>query len=211
MSTKEELRNLALSYVSEVFRQKLDSVADSCAAKDQAPGDEDITEDVKVKFEQTFANYLSTGFDVVFKKDLQEVESNEAEGEKHEQEQDLSVNDEQLQEMDNAINATCNRRKFVPAQCSLFLDKTLKLQVDAAKRIKTKVRSVEPLTVPPQVQLSNSEDSDSQLREEVKDLMSLARTRDHKALKVEKTLKMLIDVQQENSEAASASEKQDDN
>ena len=40
---------------------------------------------------------LSTGFDVVFKKDLQEVESNEAEGEKHEQEQDLSVNDEQLQ------------------------------------------------------------------------------------------------------------------
>ena len=57
--------------------------------------------------------------------------------------------------MDNAINATCNRRKFVPAQCSLFLDKTLKLQVDAAKRIKTKVRSVEPLTVPPQVQLSN--------------------------------------------------------
>ena len=43
---------------------------------------------------------LSTGFDVVFKKDLQEVESNEAatkEGEKQEQEQDLSVNDEQLQ------------------------------------------------------------------------------------------------------------------
>ena len=64
MSTKEELRNLALSYVSEVFRQKLDSVADSCAAKkDQAPGDEDITEDVKVKFEQTFANYLRYAYD----------------------------------------------------------------------------------------------------------------------------------------------------
>ena len=57
----------------------------------------------------------------------------------------------------------------------------------------------------------DSEDSDSQLREEVKDLMSLARTRDHKALKVEKTLKMLIDVQQENTEAAAASEKQDNN
>ena len=55
----------------------------------------------------------------------------------------------------------------------------------------------------------DSEDSDSQLREEVKDLMSLARTRDHKALKVEKTLKMLIDVQQENSEAAAASDKLD--
>ena len=63
MSTKEELRNLALSYVSEVFRQKLDSVADTCAAKDQAPGDEDIREDVKVKFEQTFANYLRYAYD----------------------------------------------------------------------------------------------------------------------------------------------------
>ena len=63
MSTKEELRNLALSYVSEVFRQKLDSVADSSAAKDQAPGDEDINEDVKVKFEQTFANYLRYAYD----------------------------------------------------------------------------------------------------------------------------------------------------
>ena len=204
MSTKEELRNLAINYVSEVFRQKLDSAANRQA------GDDDIDEDVKLKFEQTFANYLGTGFDVVFRKDLQEVESGEGattEGEKHEQ--DLSVNDEQLQEMDNAINATCSKRKFVPAQCSLFLDKTLKLQVDAAKRIKTKVRTVETLTVHNQAQLSNSKNIDSQLREEVKDLMSLARTRDHKALKVEKTLKMLIDVQQENSEAAAASEKQD--
>ena len=66
MSTKEELRNLALSYVSEVFRQKLDSVADSSAAKDQAPGDEDINEDVKVKFEQTFANYLRYAYDSGF-------------------------------------------------------------------------------------------------------------------------------------------------
>ena len=113
--------------------------------------------------------------------------------------------------MDNAINATCNRRKFVPAQCSLFLDKTLKLQVDAAKRIKTKVRTVEPLTAHNQAQSSNSKNIDSQLREEVKDLMSLARTRDHKALKVEKTLKMLIDVQQENSKAAANAEKQDNN
>ena len=45
--------------------------------------------------------------------------------------------------------------------------------------------------------------------------MGLPGLPDHKALKVEKTLKMLIDVQQENSEAAAAStaasETQDNN
>ena len=100
-----------------------------------------------------------------------------------------------LQEMDDAINSTCLKRKFEPAKCSLFLDKTLKLQLDAAAKVKTKVRSTGNLedaaagSIPP----SSESDSPDEVSEQVRELTSMARTREHKASKVEKAAQMLID------------------
>ena len=134
---------------------------------------------------------------MVFKKELQETETSSggtAAQACEDDDQDLSVNDQQLQEMDDAINSTCLKRKFEPAKCSLFLDKTLKLQLDAAAKVKTKVRSTGNLEdvaglIPP----SSESDSPDEVSEQVRELTSIARTREHKASKVEKAAQMLID------------------
>ena len=132
---------------------------------------------------------------MVFKKELQETETSSggtAAQACEDDDQDISVNDQQLQEMDDAINSTCLKRKFEPAKCSLFLDKTLKLQLDAAAKVKTKVRStgsnLEPINLP-----SSESDSPDEVSEQVRELTSIARTREHKASKVEKAAQMLID------------------
>ena len=130
---------------------------------------------------------------MVFKKELQESSSGGTAAAQacDDDDQDLSVNDQQLQEMDDAINSTCLKRKFEPAKCSLFLDKTLKLQLDAAAKVKTKVRStgnLEPINLP-----SSESDSPDEVSEQVRELTSIARTREHKASKVEKAAQMLID------------------
>ena len=95
--------------------------------------------------------------------------------------------------MDDAINSTCLKRKFEPAKCSLFLDKTLKLQLDAAAKVKTKVRSTGNLQDTGSIPLYSESDSPDEVSEQVRELTSMARTREHKASKVEKAAQMLID------------------
>ena len=132
---------------------------------------------------------------MVFKKELQESSSGGTAAAQacDDDDQDLSVNDQQLQEMDDAINSTCLKRKFEPAKCSLFLDKTLKLQLDAAAKVKTKVRSTGSNLEDPLIPPSSESNSPDEVSEQVRELTSIARTREHKASKVEKAAQMLID------------------
>jgi len=192
LTSKEDLRKYALDYIEKTFREKLDAFTGD-------DKDREVSEDVKAKFEQTFHNFLSTGFDTVFKKELQDNQEGSAEHRENqkdnEEDQNLSVNDQQLQEMDDAVNATCLKRKFEPAKCSLFLDKTLKLQLNAATKIQSKVRDVETIKdIPAALAQKDLDNTNDDITDQVKDLKSAARARDYKALKIEKTAHMVMDV-----------------
>ena len=62
-----------------------------------------------------------------------------------EDELNLSVTDEDLQNLDNANTLVTRYRKIKPPKCTLLLEKTLKLQVDALHKIKTNVHGVKPI------------------------------------------------------------------
>ena len=175
-TSKEELRASVIQYVEKVFADKLDSV--------ESLKNSEIGDDIRVKFEQTFVNYLTTAFDVVFK---QELNAQEAAAEADKWTGNLSVNDEQLQEMDDAVTAACSKRKAFPAKCSLLLDKILKLQLDSALKIKSKVHTLDPF------EIEAKPIDASQMEDEIKELTSKSRQVSNKALKVKRSANMLAE------------------
>ena len=52
---------------------------------------------------------------------------------------DMSVTNEQLQEMDNSVLKVARRRKEYPKKCTKFLEKTLECQGKAAEKITVSV------------------------------------------------------------------------
>ena len=65
-----------------------------------------------------------------------------------EDELNLSVTDEDLQNLDNANTLVTRYRKIKPPRCTLLLEKTLKLQVESLHKIKTNVHGVKPIGNP---------------------------------------------------------------
>lgn len=191
--SKEELRLAFISHAENRFKAEVDEIVKAAQSQEDAG----VADEVKVKFQQTFDNFLTTAFDLVFRQELLHCSSVEEEEEEPEaviaDEQDLSVNDAQLQEMDDAIRATCRRRKFHPAKCSLFLDKTLKLQLETETKIKTKVRTVKPLAFDGlDLEEGHDEAAAAEMTTKAVDWQkSQARRQMHKAAKVEKSAKML--------------------
>lgn len=148
-STVDELREDILKQIEGEFDTKLKKKIQQFSPSGQ-PLPLSITSDVAAKFQQTFSNYLATAFDIVFSNELiSAVSANEKEEKTDKSaeldQNNLSVTNEQLQEMDNSVTKIARRRKMYPKKCSQFLEKTLELQAKAAEKIRVNVNNVEPL------------------------------------------------------------------
>ena len=137
-SQVQEIREKALAEVFAEFEEKLEAAIVSF--QDSDISDQDI-EVVRSKFRNSFQNYFTTGFDTVFQKELVEKfkEPEEADN------LNLSVTDEDLQQLDDANNRNAFRRKVFPGKCNILLEKALKIQNESVNKIRTKVHAVEPL------------------------------------------------------------------
>lgn len=189
--SKDQIRNAILQYVRRIFEDRIEALGGQDLQSE-------VGEEVKAKFIQKFNDYFTTAFDFGFKEELQ--------GHSSEPEDfndrvagaagaDLSVNDQQLQDMDNAIKSVSHRRKFYPARCSLFLDKTLKLQHDAEKKIACKVKAVEPLSTTEGFPADHLDQVDGYIQDQMGDLQSHARQAVTKAMKVERSTRILMSAQ----------------
>ena len=160
----------------------------------------EIISEVTAKFHQTYTNYLRTAFDVVFQNELLSVEDNDdvvvlgngksnvaehVEADQH----DLSVTNEQLQEMDNSVTKVARRRKEYPKKCTKFLEKTLEYQLRAAEKIRVNVNSVEPL-----VEEEVLEESNAKLHESLENLQVTVRKGIQKSVRIEGSLQMLREI-----------------
>ena len=102
---------------------------------------------------------------------------------------DLSVTNEQLQEMDNSVTKVARRRKEYPKKCTKFLEKTLEYQLRAAEKIRVNVNSVEPL-----VEEEVLEESNTKLHESLENLQVTVRKGIQKSVRIEGSLQMLREI-----------------
>ena len=168
-SQVQEIREQALADIfSDVERQLENSIA---SFQDSDLSDQDI-EVVRNKFKNAFQNYFTTGFDIVFQKELVEKFKNSAEEQETPADLNLSVTDEDLQKLDDANSRNAYFRKVYPAKCNHLLEKALKGQIESAAKIKSKVHTVEPIEEKssPEVEETKNITKDiSELRVELRD------------------------------------------
>jgi len=139
-SQVQEIREQALADIFSDFERQLDNSIASF--KDSDVSDQDI-EVVRNKFKNAFQNYFTTGFDIVFQKEL--VEKFKETTEVEVQDLNLSVTDEDLQKLDDANSRNAYFRKVFPGKCNLLLERALKIQTESVSKIKSKVHAVEPI------------------------------------------------------------------
>ena len=139
-SQVQEIREQALADIFSDFERQLDNSIASF--KDSDVSDQDI-EVVRNKFKNAFQNYFTTGFDIVFQKEL--VEKFKETTEVGVQDLNLSVTDEDLQKLDDANSRNAYFRKVFPGKCNLLLERALKIQTESVSKIKSKVHAVEPI------------------------------------------------------------------
>ena len=102
--------------------------------------------------------------------------------------QNLSVTNEQLQEMDNSVLKVARRRKDYPKKCTKFLEKTLEFQTKAAEKIAVSVNSVEPLK---ETQVQGNPSDCNAFQGELNDLQSAVRKEIQKCVRIESSLRIL--------------------
>ena len=192
--TVEELREDILRQIEDRFDTKLKKEVQQFSPPGQ-PLPLSITSDVTTKFQQTFSNYLATAFDIVFSKEITAVNSANKQEENKEKaaesdQHNLSVTNEQLQEMDNSVTKIARRRKMYPKKCSQFLEKSLELQAKAAEKIRVNVNNVEPLEQ--ENECAKREESNViDIQEKQEELQSFVRKQIQKSVRIEGSLRML--------------------
>ena len=193
----EELRESIIAEAKNTLQKEIDTELQQF----DKPLTPEIISEVTAKFHQTYTNYLRTAFDVVFQNELLSVEDNDdveilsngksntvaehVEADQH----DLSVTNEQLQEMDNSVTKVARRRKEYPKKCTKFLEKTLEYQLRAAEKIRVNVNSVEPL-----VEEEVLEESNTKLHESLENLQVTVRKGIQKSVRIEGSLQMLREI-----------------
>ena len=192
--TVEEFREDILRQIEDRFDTKLKKEVQQFSPSGQ-PLPVSITSEVTTKFQQTFANYLATAFDIVFSKELTAVDSANRQEENTEKvaesdQHNLSVTNEQLQEMDNSVTKIARRRKMYPKKCSQFLEKSLELQAKAAEKIRVNVNNVEPLEQEDE-SAKREECNVIDIQEKQEELQSFVRKQIQKSVRIEGSLRML--------------------
>lgn len=128
----ESLKDRFLAHLEKVLEEGRDP---------QAPPSELI--ELRSQYQNLFSNYLTTGFDVIFRNELESVPLS---GSEVDDKLDISITDDDLQNLDEGINQVAKQRKFLPARCSVLQQKILHLESEAALKIKSNVKSVPVLT-----------------------------------------------------------------
>lgn len=191
----DELREGILKQIEGKFEKKLEEDMQQFSSSGQ-PLPVSVSSDVSAKFQQTFSNYLATAFDIVFGNEIisavstkeQKEQSNESS--KDSDEHNLSVTNEQLQEMDNSVTKVARRRKEYPKKCSKFLEKTLELQAKTAEKIRVNVNNVELLEEDGETE---EESKNNEIQEKLGDLQTSVRKHIQKSVRIESSLRMLAE------------------
>ena len=128
-------RDDILESLKDRFLARLDKSLEE--GREPETSDADLAE-LRTKYETWFSNYLSTAFDVVFRNELSlKSDTAGAEVRDHEELLNLSVTDDDLQNLDNAVTNVCRLRKLYPGKCAALLEKSLQIQTEAAERIRS--------------------------------------------------------------------------
>lgn len=199
-SQVQEIRDQALADIFSDFEGQLDNSIASF--KDSDVSDHDI-EVVRNKFKNAFHNYFTTGFDIVFQKELVEKfkETTEAEV----QDLNLSVTDEDLQKLDDANSRNAYFRKVFPGKCNLLLERALKIQTESVSKIKSKVHAVEPIEDKSScsVNVENSKDSknsDLEINKEITELRTELRDNFDKIRRLENAQSIILSNQNDHNQ-----------
>ena len=126
-ATREEL----ITSLSRLFSEDIDDMIGEIVADSDGLTQEQI-DSVKSRFQSAFDGVIGTGFDVVFRKELSGGDGNDTTVPLA----DMTVMEDDLLRVDDALDRVTQRRKKYPPQLSQFLDKTLLHEADAAKVIK---------------------------------------------------------------------------
>ena len=187
----DDLRQNILEEINSTFKKKVNE--EIKAVSNEKPVPPEVAKEVSAKFQQKFSNYLATAFDIVIGNDMVSnlTANNKEESTKNSDDQhNLSVTNEQLQEMDNSIIKVARRRKEYPKKCTKYLEKTLEFQGKAAEKIKVNIDNVELLNEPDVPKnLPNCQD----LQEKLSDLQSSVRQQIQKSVRIESSLRILED------------------
>jgi len=189
----EELRESILTKIKCNYDTRLNEETEhfSSSGKPLTPS---IISDVNAKFQQTFSTYLATAFDIVFGNEIMssisvpEETEKPSENENHSDQHNLSVTNEQLQEMDDLVTKVARRRKTYPKKCTHFLEKTLEFKAKAAEKIRVNVNNVEPLEEDGALE---EKFDNNELQEKLEELQSSVRKQIQKSVRIESSLRML--------------------
>ena len=190
-SQVQEIREQALADIFSDFERQLDNSIASF--KDSDVSDQDI-EFVRNKFKNAFQNYFTTGFDIVFQKEL--VEKFKETTEVEVQDLNLSVTDEDLQKLDDANSRNAYFRKVFPGKCNLLLERALKIQTESVSKIKSKVHAVEPI----ESKIENGQNSDLEINKEITELRTELRDNFDKIRRLENAQSIILSNQNDHNQ-----------
>ena len=196
-SQVQEIREQALADIFSDFERQLDNSIASF--KDSDVSDQDI-EVVRSKFKNAFQNYFTTGFDIVFQKEL--VEKFKETTEVEVQDLNLSVTDEDLQKLDDANSRNAYFRKVFPGKCNLLLERALKIQTESVSKIKSKVHAVEPIEDKSScsVNVENGQNSDLEINKEITELRTELRDNFDKIRRLENAQSIILSNQNDHNQ-----------
>ena len=196
-SQVQEIRDQALADIFSDFERQLDNSIASF--KDSDVSDQDI-EFVRNKFKNAFQNYFTTGFDIVFQKEL--VEKFKETTEVEVQDLNLSVTDEDLQKLDDANSRNAYFRKVFPGKCNLLLERALKIQTESVSKIKSKVHAVEPIEDKSScsVNVENGQSSDLVVNKEITELRTELRDNFDKIRRLENAQSIILSNQNDHNQ-----------
>jgi len=196
-SQVQEIREQALADIFSDFERQLDNSIASF--KDSDVSDQDI-EVVRNKFKNAFQNYFTTGFDIVFQKEL--VEKFKETTEVEVQDLNLSVTDEDLQKLDDANSRNAYFRKVFPGKCNLLLERALKIQTESVSKIKSKVHAVEPIEDKSScsVNVENGQNSDLEINKEITELRTELRDNFDKIRRLENAQSIILSNQNDHNQ-----------
>ena len=196
-SQVQEIREQALADIFSDFERQLDNSIASF--KDSDVSDQDI-EFVRNKFKNAFQNYFTTGFDIVFQKEL--VEKFKETTEVEVQDLNLSVTDEDLQKLDDANSRNAYFRKVFPGKCNLLLERALKIQTESVSKIKSKVHAVEPIEDKSScsVNVENGQNSNLEINKEITELRTELRDNFDKIRRLENAQSIILSNQNDHNQ-----------
>ena len=196
-SQVQEIREQALADIFSDFERQLENSIASF--KDSDVSDQDI-EFVRNKFKNAFQNYFTTGFDIVFQKEL--VEKFKETTEVEVQDLNLSVTDEDLQKLDDANSRNAYFRKVFPGKCNLLLERALKIQTESVSKIKSKVHAVEPIEDKSScsVNVENGQNSDLEINKEITELRTELRDNFDKIRRLENAQSIILSNQNDHNQ-----------